>query len=241
LRIIIATGEMIATRKKEAQLGTGLTMHARGRVAEYTKLTVAQICELVDEKSVPIGIDNRNGREIVHRLFYSKQEEKYFVALQDRGAGSIITVLRGMYYGEDQRWPISPEAMREARHLACPELKQKEEEMKREQEDARKQQSGHVFKSDASGRFYFYARVVLDGGEEETEIFLCKQRRSLWADPNVVEPLPEQVMTNVTASLKQKTIFQDTLLEILVREDSAEQVPLRDLKCEFGDLFHRLG
>lgn len=76
---------------------TTFTIHALDRVAERLTMDRTELAELLDRgRAVTLGVDEYSNR--LRRLFYSAQDEQFFVAVQDVKTGDVVTVLPLEYY-----------------------------------------------------------------------------------------------------------------------------------------------
>lgn len=96
---------------------TKFTEHAFERVGERLHLSHEEVAQLLDEdKCVPLGKDGSSNR--LHKLFYSKPDSYWFVAVQDEVTGEVVTLLPIDYHN---RWKVSGDALSLARAKACGE------------------------------------------------------------------------------------------------------------------------
>lgn len=90
-----------------------MTRHASTRVSQRLSLNKRQVRNIMDSpKAILIGQEKRGN--IIHKLFWSKPDSQWFVAIQDRSTGEIITILSRC----SSRWPISDDTLTRARDLA---------------------------------------------------------------------------------------------------------------------------
>jgi hypothetical protein len=76
---------------------TTFTIHALDRVAERMHLSRIELAAILDHgRAVTLGVDEYSNR--LHRLFFSRVDEQFFVAVQDTKTGDVITVLPLKYY-----------------------------------------------------------------------------------------------------------------------------------------------
>lgn len=91
---------------------TSLTIHAYERVSERLTLPPEEIIELLDaNKCVVLRFDPYT--EIIYRLFYSRTDQKCFVAVQDATTGQVLTVLPDDFYSK----AVPPRAKEMAKRL----------------------------------------------------------------------------------------------------------------------------
>ena len=88
---------------------THFTRHARLRIRQRTALGDRFISEVLDyDLGVQVGEVSITDK--VHKLFYSPQENRYFVAIQNVLTGAVITLLPQAYY-ERLCWKIGAEQL----------------------------------------------------------------------------------------------------------------------------------
>ena len=91
---------------------TTLSIHARMRLTERTRLSEAELVQLLDEgRSASVAY--RRGITHWHRIVYSFHDENYFVAISDVRNGEVITVIPIHFY-EETFGPISPKPKQKA-------------------------------------------------------------------------------------------------------------------------------
>lgn len=89
--------------------------HAIKRIRERLNISPEQVRDLLEQnKDVPIGVHGKT--KLTHRLFYSKPDNNFFVAVHDLLTNEIITVL---YFNYHNAWSISMHARDMAKDLAC--------------------------------------------------------------------------------------------------------------------------
>lgn len=97
---------------------TSFSKHGWHRVRDRLSLGPRAVADLLDwDLAVDIGVEP--GANIVHRLFFSAPDNMCFVAIQNRVAWVVITVLPVDFY-ESRGWCVSLDARKAARRLACP-------------------------------------------------------------------------------------------------------------------------
>lgn len=79
--------------------------HAFKRVAQRTSLSCDEIAKILD-RGLVVNTGQRPGFDRVHLVFYSPQDNDYFVAIQDVVTGTVITILP-LDYHENLAWEIS--------------------------------------------------------------------------------------------------------------------------------------
>lgn len=94
---------------------THFSRHAIARVEQRSKLQLQDIAEILDAgKFVDTGCEPGFNRH--HLLFYSEIDNEYFVAVQDRFIGKVITLLP-LDYHRNLAWKISKSQCFEAKRL----------------------------------------------------------------------------------------------------------------------------
>jgi len=89
-----------------------LTKHGRLRLNERTTLTEQAFTTILDTyRTSSAGYEPKTFRW--HRLFYSRPDDKHFVAIQDISNGEVITILP-LDYHENLAWKISKKKLRQA-------------------------------------------------------------------------------------------------------------------------------
>ena len=79
--------------------GTKLTEHASVRLSERTSLSPQELCAILDSDAfVFLGKAVGEGNTKISKLFFSKSDDKFFVAIQDLENGDVITVLTIKYW-----------------------------------------------------------------------------------------------------------------------------------------------
>lgn len=87
------------------------TSHARIRLEERLSLSNEEINDLLENsKCVLLGQEE----ERVHKLFYSKPDNNYFVAIHDETTNEMVTILSLDYHN---RWVIDLDMCAEAKNL----------------------------------------------------------------------------------------------------------------------------
>ena len=76
---------------------TRLTTHALIRLSERTSMTPQSLAEILDsEKYIYLGKERDNNR--VSKLFFSKSDDHFYIAVQDSADGDVITILTLEYW-----------------------------------------------------------------------------------------------------------------------------------------------
>jgi hypothetical protein len=89
--------------------------HARRRLGQRCRMSSGELAEILDRR-LAVNTGRKPGFEKVHLLFFSPRDDAYFVAIQDRLAGTVVTVLP-LDYHEQLAWPVTDEQRAEARRL----------------------------------------------------------------------------------------------------------------------------
>lgn len=76
---------------------TCFTRHSLERILQRTKLSPKQIAAYLNN-NVYIIIGNEPASNREHRIFYSEADESFYIAIQDRLTGSVVTILTKEYY-----------------------------------------------------------------------------------------------------------------------------------------------
>ena len=98
-------------------MATRFTRHAFKNVSARLFSSHDDIAKILDYGLfLPIGSEE-GAKEKVHKLFFSKMDNEWFVAVQDEKNDEVITVLPIDYHN---RWQISLEALMEAKRLVTP-------------------------------------------------------------------------------------------------------------------------
>lgn len=90
-----------------------ITMHAEDKIRGRISLTKESVQQILDSnKAVPIG---KEGKNKIHRLFYSEPDDLCFVAIQNENSGKVITIC----YPSDSRVlnGHNPKVFKEAKDL----------------------------------------------------------------------------------------------------------------------------
>lgn len=86
--------------------------HALLRLSERSKLTFYELSKILDcNMFLSIGVEPVFNRD--HRLFYSEVDESFYVAIQDKYTGSVVTVLPPEYH-KNLAWKIKQADYEEA-------------------------------------------------------------------------------------------------------------------------------
>lgn len=89
-----------------------LSVHARRRLRRYSRLRPFHVVVLFnEERSVNVGSDWRSQ----HRLFYSRKEDVFFVALCNPRERCIITILPP---NKHRDWDINAQCFEKAKEMA---------------------------------------------------------------------------------------------------------------------------
>lgn len=79
------------------EIKTNFTEHALTRLTERTSMPPEDLCFLLDNnKIVPLGNEAKYNRS--SKLFFSKNDDKFFVAVQDSNNGYVVTILTIEYW-----------------------------------------------------------------------------------------------------------------------------------------------
>ena len=98
---------------------TTFTIHALDRVAERMDLPRTELAEILDTgRAVTLGVDEYSNR--LHRLFFSRVDEQFFVAVQDAKSGDVITVLPLEYYANIHAYVKEDQVVEAAALLGYP-------------------------------------------------------------------------------------------------------------------------
>jgi hypothetical protein len=93
-----------------------LTFHAAKRLNQRCTLTPKQFKRMLDDRAT-VQLSQQRGGRLVHRLFYSIQDNAWFVGVQDDSDGDVLTTLPLAYF-ENFHGPVSGLNRRRARKLA---------------------------------------------------------------------------------------------------------------------------
>ena len=94
---------------------THFSKHAMERIQLRSKLHLADIARILDAgKFVDTGCEPGFNRH--HLLFYSRKDDQFFVAIQDRFIGKVITLLP-LDYHQNLAWKISEAQRVEAKSM----------------------------------------------------------------------------------------------------------------------------
>ena len=95
------------------------TVHSFFRVKQRLNLDHDGVAAILNNRlAVPLGREAKTNR--LHLLFYSPDDDDYFVAVKDEATGEIVTILPHNYHNS---WPISAGAFIDARDLIRREIK----------------------------------------------------------------------------------------------------------------------
>lgn len=111
-----------------------LTFHAAKRLNQRCTLTPKQFKRMLDKRAT-VQLSQQRGGRLVHRLFYSIQDNTWFVAVQDGTDGDVLTTLPLAYF-ENFHGAVSGLNRRRARKLAR-DLESSKLEQQRIEEAAR--------------------------------------------------------------------------------------------------------
>lgn len=90
-------------RTRQANKTTRLTTHGQERLKERFKIREDEICAQLDAGLfVPLG-RQRERRNVAHRLFFSRDDARWGVAIQDRKTLDVLTVLNLEIYASMHR------------------------------------------------------------------------------------------------------------------------------------------
>jgi len=90
-----------------------LTHHARDQLARRSNLAEGELLLILDQDLVVlIGQEPNTAR--YHKVFYSRPDNNYLVAIQDNETGDVITILPPDYHN---KWEIPPEVFFAAKRL----------------------------------------------------------------------------------------------------------------------------
>lgn len=98
---------------------TFLSRHAMKRNNQRTSLHEMEVAKLLGSGKV-VNIGRKPGSMKEHLLFYSKEDDTCFVAIQDKIDGKIVTVLP-LKYHERLAWRVTQEQQEAAKQLAIAE------------------------------------------------------------------------------------------------------------------------
>ena len=79
------------------QKGTKLTEHASARLIERTSLSPQALCAILDGGAF-VSLGKEVGNTKISKLFFSKSDDQFFVAIQDQKNGEVVTVLTIEYW-----------------------------------------------------------------------------------------------------------------------------------------------
>jgi hypothetical protein len=89
-----------------------MTAHANVRLQERTTLSEQDFLSILDTyRTTSAGYEPQTCRW--HRLFYSRPDDKHFVAIQDISNGEVITILP-LDFHENLAWKISEKKLKQA-------------------------------------------------------------------------------------------------------------------------------
>lgn len=95
------------------------TAHSFFRVRQRLNLDHNGVAAILNNRlAVPLGREARTNR--LHLLFYSIDDDDFFVAVKDESTGEIVTILPHNYHNS---WPISAAAFIDAKDLIRQETK----------------------------------------------------------------------------------------------------------------------
>jgi len=97
------------------QAFTHFSRHAFERVTQRTKLSCEEISRILDLK-LALNTGRKPGLNRSHLLFYSHEDNDFFVAIQDDLTGTVVTILP-LDYHANLAWSISPEECSKAKEL----------------------------------------------------------------------------------------------------------------------------
>ena len=97
-----------------------LTYHAELRLAQRTRLTVAQLIQLIDGNMTHI-VGCRPQPPHAHHLFFSVKDLDHFVAVQDISTGEVITVLP-LDFHANLAWKIGKQHLQSAMLKSAPDF-----------------------------------------------------------------------------------------------------------------------
>ena len=95
---------------------THFSKHALERLEQRSTLTYYELAKILDCQ-VFIGIGREPGFNREHRLFYSKKDGLFYIAIQDIHTGYVVTVLPPEYH-ENISWRIKDDEFIAAKELA---------------------------------------------------------------------------------------------------------------------------
>jgi hypothetical protein len=96
---------------------TSFTRHAWQRVLERLSLTMDDVAQILD-MGLAVEMGTSPGTNRCQRLFYSPPEDDFFIAIQDKTCGVVITVLP-LAFHENLAWHAPNVALTKARRLVC--------------------------------------------------------------------------------------------------------------------------
>ena len=91
---------------------TKFTKHATSRIEKRTRLSIKQLADILDSEQ-PVYVGCNKGTSRIHRLLYSGKDDEFFVAVQDRRSGDVITLLP-IDYHENLAWKVSARKLKVA-------------------------------------------------------------------------------------------------------------------------------
>lgn len=94
---------------------TVFSKHALHRIQERTTLRESEIAEILDANR-GLNLGRKPGFDREHWLFYSLQDDDYFVAIRDRLVGKVVTVLP-LDFHSNVAWPVTDQQKAEAKAL----------------------------------------------------------------------------------------------------------------------------
>ncbi len=84
---------------------THFSYHAFKRINQRTKLSCREI-KIILDNGLAINTGSKPGSNQAHLLFYSRNDDNFFIAIQDLLTGTVVTVLP-LEYQENLAWKIS--------------------------------------------------------------------------------------------------------------------------------------
>lgn len=101
--------------RSEIQPSVQFSFHAYERVLERLSIEPNELAELLDW-GFAVKIAEEKGTHRIHRLFYSREDFQYFIAIQDEKTRTVVTVLPVDYY-ETLAYKIPQPFFEDARRL----------------------------------------------------------------------------------------------------------------------------
>lgn len=105
---------------------TFFSKHALQRLAERTSVPPESFVDLL-EKKIFINVGNAPGFNREHLLFYSPEDNNFFVAVRDYLTGTVVTVLP-LDFHENLAWRIKPDDCDRAKSLLLAEVERKKQQ-----------------------------------------------------------------------------------------------------------------